>query len=241
MPIEAAQQFKELSAEEQAAYFHARTRRMSHSDLMKGLHRTHNFTWPQQDLDPVAYFGDRERPITFATRIKITGDSPNGLIVEWGGSLRGMFIGISSDGGFIEVASGTAGKNSDGDAINGAHGTYTPPGLTTIGAMFRIVYAISPGFGAAELWVNGESVDYHKTPRDADAVYDAFGGNGVWCGTDTGNIGAKDESGSDPDTTPNISLLRTYNQINTDPTDFVLIEPVSTYQGQLPRAFQGIS
>ena len=218
---------KALDEREQAIQYHRRQRALSHRDLMRGLFRTHAFDWPAGDIGAATYFGGRDRPITFTTRIEITAGSPNGMVLEIGNTSAGMFLALDSANGTIEAGAG--GNNIHG----GASGTYTPPGLDTVGARFALALSLHPALGVVELWVNGESGFAAQTSGLAS---DDHFTDRVWAperSNSVGNFGQRD-----PDGRVN-TLISHGPTLNVDPSGFALIEPLSAFQGQLPRFFQG--
>ena len=224
---EAFTPFKELDERGQAIQYHRRQRALSHRDLMQGLFRTHRFDWPQGSIGAATYFGGRDRPITFTTKIEITGTTPNGMVVEIGNNFGGMFLVLDGANGTIEAGAG--GNNIHGGAV----GTYTPPGLDTVGARFALALSLHPGLGALELWVNGESGFAAQTSGLASD--DHFTGR-IWApgeSNSVGNFGQRDPNGRVN------TLISHVGTLKVDPSEFKLVEPLSVFQGQLPRFFRG--
>ena len=102
-----------------------------------------------------------------------------------------------------------------------------------MGARFALALSLHPALGVVELWVNGESGFAAQTSGLAS---DDHFTDRVWAperSNSVGNFGQRD-----PDGRVN-TLISHGPTLNVDPSGFALIEPLSAFQGQLPRFFQG--
>ena len=208
------QPIKELSEQEQAAYFRARSRTRSFRDPAKGLFRTHRLTGaaaiPIATIDTDAIFPSRDRPITFVAEVGITGAAAAGIIWEFGDSTTGAKLAISA--GSLFIAAGAAAGNA------GADDSIAIAALGEIGAGLLITVAINPGNGKVRVWIDDDVV------IRANGVSQMTNG---WTAIENGALASAHATSS----------TQRGQAINTAPADFILTRPLDAFQGQLPRQF----
>lgn len=200
--------------QQQAAFFHSRERRRSLAGVPE-LFRTHVLRgvsgFPTAGIATGDIFPDRERPITFQTAIRFTAASPSGLLTELGGLVIGLAVWIGTQ--TIGIRAGGAVTAGDEAFATFDNGSEWPTGLE-----LDLTFASVPD-GSVALWANGKQL---ISTSSANANY---GGN-PWAGAETGSFASGPAATIPPDV-----------PINTAPSGFIPIEPLSAYNGQLPRQF----
>lgn len=207
---------KELSEQEQAAYFHSRARTRSFRDPAKGLFRTHliqdALDLPVATIDTDVLFPSRDLAITLVTEIEVQGAGNSGIIWEFGSSAQGAKLAVDAAGSFFLAAGDDAGTD-------GVDGSVVAPGLAEIGARFHLTVAFVPGAGLARMWIDGELV-----LRLGDGTPFL---NNEWADTEDGAFLSAH----------NTSSTQRGQTINAAPFDFIGVRPLSIFQGQIPRQF----
>ncbi len=134
--------FKTLTGREQAAFYHARQRRLSLNNVSRGLFR--NLFLP---LTPAAHasalWPTRDNLYTVMAEIDVTGSSAAGVIFEIGSTAHGA--GLTMSAGVLHAF---AGNNS----TDGVDVTFTP----LVGRRLWVAIAMSPGNGRIALYIDGK-------------------------------------------------------------------------------------
>jgi len=208
---------KELSEQEQAAYFYSRSRTRSFRDPSKGLFRTHFISagtdLPVATIDTDALFPSRDLAVTLVTEIECQGAPPNpvGIIWEFGSSAQGAKLAVNGDTLFF-----AAGDDAGSDGVDGS---IVVPALLEDNFRLHITCAMVPGAGLARVWLDGELV---LRLGDGTAFL-----NNEWADTEDGAFLSAE----------NTTSTQRGQTINGAPSDFVGLRPLSVYQGQIPRQF----
>lgn len=159
-------------------------------------------------------FPDRSIPIQFQTRIRILTGVSQGLIFEFGSSTRGVAAWVEPN--MIGIVAG-----------NGAVANERTSAVWDLGAalatsrIFQLTFVIVPGSGRARLW------DFGIRRADGVAVDNDFG-PGDWADTENGSF-ASAPVGTVMADVPVASRIA--------PSNFEVIEPLTIFNGQQPRAF----
>lgn len=161
-------------------------------------------------IDTDAVFPARAGVVTFRTAVRITGANPLGLVFEFGGSTRGIGLGIN--GNLMAFVAG--GLTNDAGLALFDNTVDLPVGLE-----LDLVATASAGDGRVRLWGNGQEL-----ARDT-STNRTFGGD--WASIENGSFARVGAGTVHP-------LLTTANQ---NPANFEVIEPLSVYMGQAPRQF----
>ena len=206
-----------LNELEQAVYHHSRKRTRSLRDIAKGLTRTHRFDITEATVLTGDVFPSRARPMTMTTEIEITGVAATGLLFEFGSSTTGIKLAVDLGSLFF-----AAGDVAVGDG--GIDGSVVIPALDVVGARLQVAVAISPGLGQARIWVDGLLVARIQNTPAVKLT------NDNWSDTGSGSIAAIQNG------TSNSRVA-----ITAAPVDFEMVERLSVYMGQLPKAFQAAS
>lgn len=202
---------------EQAGFFYARDRSRSFRDLTKGLFKTHDFGIVDAAIDTDLVFPDTAKPVTFSTKIEITGAAPAGMIFEFGSTASAVALGIT-------VAAGLQAVAGDGGVADpaGVDGAVADDIITTLGARLALVFAINPGAGKAVLFINGQvALRLTNSAFTSDEFAD--------------NIATTSDGSVASAITGTTSARVTWT--DQAPVDFALVEPVRAYIGQLPKHF----
>ncbi len=136
---------KELTEQEQAAFFHARERRRSLAGIVQ-LYRTSRIFGPAMaaDIPDVLLSGVLASPITFQTAVRINSGTDAGLIFGYGSGTSAVGLWLNSDQ--------TLGFHAGAAGVDGA--TALTPALA-VGGEFDIVVSVRPGNDKVRIWVNG--------------------------------------------------------------------------------------
>ncbi len=199
--------FKRLNAVEQVIYRNAQERRRSLAGIPE-MYRTVQNTIPTDPLLAASFPGINS-PITFWTSIRITGASPNGLIFGMGTSSRSIAAWV--DGDKLTFRAGDTAEDDRGFAE--FDNTVTLP----VGLELDLVFAVRPGDGRVRIWGNGTEI-----ARDT-AVNGQMTSGWMESGDGAFAAGAGDLSDDVTQT--------------DEPSDFDVIQPMSSYAGQVPRHF----
>jgi len=136
------QTLKEFTTEEQVTLYHARQRRLSLNDVMKGMFRT--LFLP---LTPAAHssalWPTRNTLYTIVAEIDVTAAAAAGVIFEIGSTVQGA--GITMSAGALFAFAGNNGTD-------GVDVTFTP----AVGRRLWVALAISPGNGKIALYIDGK-------------------------------------------------------------------------------------
>lgn len=205
------QRHKILTKQEQVVYFYARERRRSLAGVPK-MYRTHLKPIPTTPVlateFPVAM---RDRPFSFQTVIRITAAAPVGLIFELGDATTAIAAWINDT--TINFRAGGAAAADRGLAT--FDNTVSLPDTLEL----DLVFAVRPHDGRVRIWGNGNEI-----ARDV-----ASGGafpSGLWASASNGAFAAAAVGALPADVTQTGA-----------PTNFQVVEPLSTYVGQVPRHF----
>lgn len=190
-----------------------RRQSLARRDLLRGLYWTHSLDGPSTTLDTDDLFPDLTRPITFGTRIRVSGASATGIVFEFGDTTTGTKLGVS--GGSLYLAAGSAGTAADG-----VDDSVALDALGVSGATLDIVVAINPALGRAWLWVDGDR-KMRLTSTSGDFTNDRWAAAGS-----TGSLGDEDSADG--------STQRPGATINGAPSDFDVVAPLIVAVGQLP-------
>lgn len=165
-------------------------------------------------LDTDALFPDRSVPIMFQTRIRIQAGTSQGLIFELGSSTRGAAAWVEPNG--IGLVAG------DGVVANDrASAVWDLGAALATDREFLLTFAIIPGAGKVRLW------NYGIRQANGVAVSNDFG-PGDWADTEDGSF-ASAVVGTVMADVPVGSRIA--------PSNFVVIEPLRVYVGQIPRNY----
>lgn len=193
----------------QQVQFHRRERRKSIFDPAFELNQTHTFPLGTTSIDTDTRFPatNRLRPITFRLKIKRTGASPNGIILDLGDATTGFTIW--ANGTQIGIAAGSAG--SQGISV------LTGDVLNAVDQELRLTGIAIPGYGVAALYTNDDLTAFGVAPAQRFP-------NG-WANGSLGAIGA-----------PNVEVNSAVPPANAVPLqDVSIIENVRGFVGQYPR------
>lgn len=182
-------------------------------EIGRELHRTRLV--PITVTAPGNYFGasDYTAPITFRTRIRITGAAPTGALFQFGTAGQSIAAWVT-DAGTVVVAAGDVSNASLPD--DGA--TATRSFTVATGEELDLAFAAIPGAGVVAVWVNGRMTRSEAVNNTLQvSQWGVTGGVGVF------GIALA----SSPTFVPSASRVA--------PTDFEIIEPLSIYQKQAPR------
>ncbi len=197
----------------QSILFHARDRRRSLAGVVD-LFRTHQFSGSSSiavsSIGTAAVFPDRSGLVTFATKVRVTGAVPLGLVFEFGSTNRGCGVGFLNT--LLAFSVGGATVFATAAIFNNV--TAFP-----IGQEIDIVCACNPGNGKARLWLDGEIA------ARSQAAVNTFGGD--WADTGDGSFAAVGAG------TVHANLAAA----NQAPSSFEVIEPLSVFVGAVPRHF----
>lgn len=191
----------------QAAGFYRRAHRRARRSAT-GLNRTHAYAIPTATI-PAAAFPTPTGPVTFATRIRVTGATPTGLLFEIGDGTTAIAAWLDST--TLNVRAGDSG----GDL---ATATYTPSGGFTVGLELDLVIAVRPGDGRVRVWNGGTEL-----ARDTSANEELPNG---WAASSAGAFAAAASGALPADVTQTGA-----------PTNFAAIAPLSVFMGQTPERF----
>lgn len=219
MAHELPQALKQLSEEEQAVYFHSRERRRSLAGIPELYRTAQHFggtAMAVASLDTDALFPDLTLPITFKTAITITDNvgQHRGLVFEFGDAAIGAALWVGD-----ETIGFHAGEDS---TVNGATALFDNSAELPIGWSPEIVVSIRPGDGRIRMWANGNEL------ARATASSDTFGVAGAWTAASEGSFAAAAQGAVVPDV-PAAS--------QGAPDGFTVVEPLSVFNGQVPRHF----
>lgn len=164
-------------------------------------------------IDTGEIFPVRDRLITFLTAIRITDNAGEhrGIVFEFGDSTTATALWIGDE--TIGFHSGDAGT-TDGATALFDNGAELPVGLE-----LRLIAAVRPGDGRVRLYGNGREI----------ARGEASGGSASPWAADSAGAFAAAVQGTVVADVPAIS--------QGAPAGFEVIEPLSVYQGQVPRHF----
>lgn len=210
-----AGRWRPLASSRQMADFflNARERRKSLFDPSFELSRTHYWVPDATGIATGDLFPDRSIPITIATKVRVTGASPAGIILELGSATTGLAIWIAAADGTIRAAAG--------DAVADDGVTLTGPAVVSTRTI-RIAFSVIPASGKARLWVDGH----------LEAAGEAANGsfpNG-WADTGAGAVAAVQT-----DVTTRVAAG---DRISL--TDAQVVSLVSAYNNQRPRQFNKV-
>lgn len=194
-----------LTARQQAAYFHARERRLSKQDPESGLFLTHTFT--DTDFNVAAAFPSALVPLTFGIDVQLTATSI-GTVFEIGGGTWGTALGLDALAGDLAFCSG--GPRSQPDGVSATHSFVFPNSRRV-----RFVAAVHPLRRIANLWMDGRLVAAAISGGDTFQTHDG----------DTGGLGFISS-----DATNRLSNFKV-----GDLTDATIVGKLRVYYNQNPR------
>jgi len=215
----ALQPLKQLDGQEQAIFFHSRERRRSLAGIpeMNRTHRIYGDTVMEvADIATGTIFPVRTNLISFKTAIAITENAGQhrGLVFEFGDDAIGAALWVGDQTiGFHAGEDGT---------VNGATALFDNTIELPVGLELELIAAVRPGDGRVRVWANGDEL------TRSTASSDGFGTAGAWTAASNGSFAAAAQGTVVPDV-PAIS--------QGAPAGFAVIEPLSIYEGQVPRHF----
>ncbi len=157
---------------------------------------------------------NRNQPIMFQTRIKISAGVSQGLIFEFGSSTRGCAAWVEPNK--IGIVSGNGGV-----ANERVSAVWDLGAALATDRIFQLTFAINPGSGSARIWNFGI--------RQASGVsVDGDFGSGDWADTEDGSF-ASAVAGTVMADVPVGSRIA--------PSNFDVVQPLKIFVGQIPRSF----
>ncbi|MCK5612906.1 hypothetical protein KAR91_64125 [Candidatus Pacearchaeota archaeon] len=215
----ALQPLKSLDEQEQAIFFHSRERRRSLAGIPE-MNRTHQLygetVMEIADIATGDIFPVRTNLVSFKTAITITENAGQhrGLVFEFGDDAIGVALWVGDQ---------TIGFHAGEDGVvNGATALFDNAAELPVGLELELIAAVRPGDGRVRVWANGNEL------ARSTASSDTFGVAGAWTAASNGSFAAAAQGTVVPDV-PAIS--------QGAPAGFTVIEPLSVYEGQVPRHF----